>query len=137
MVGVPLRDRIGAGGYAPEITARVYGSMAERAGRIVKAGHAAVADATYLHAADRAAIESVARAAAVPFVGLWLDAPLDTLLARVAARVDDASDADAGVVRQQMREDPGPLTWRRLDASTSAPDVLETARRFVVRSRHA
>ena len=137
LVGVPSRERIDAGGYAAETTERVYGTMAERAGRIVKAGHAAVADATFLHAADRAAIENVARAAAVPFVGLWLDAPLDTLLARVAGRVGDASDADAGVVRQQMREDPGLVTWRRVDASTSAPDVLESARRLVAQSRHA
>ncbi len=137
LLGVPSRDRIDAGGYAPEITARVYGSMAERAGRILKAGHAVVADATFFQAADRAAIEHAARAAAVPFVGLWLDAPLDTLLARVAGRVGDASDADACVVRQQMRDDPGPLTWRRVDASTSVPDVLEAARRLAARSRHA
>ena len=137
LVGVPSGDRLEADGYATDVTARVYATMADRAASIVKAGHAAVADATFLIAADRAAIENAARAAAVPFVGLWLDAPLDILLARVAGRVGDASDADACVVRQQMREDPGPLTWRRVDASTSVPDVLETARRLAVRSRHA
>jgi predicted kinase len=137
LVGVPSRDRLEAGGYAPEVTARVYAIMADRAAGILKAGHAAVVDATFLSATDRAAIENAARAAAVPFVGLWLDAPLDTLLARVAWRVGDASDADACVVRQQMREDPGLVTWRRMDASTSAPDVLEAARRLAARSRHA
>jgi uncharacterized protein len=137
LVGVPSRDRLEPGRYAPEITTRVYGSMAERAGRTLKAGHAVVADATFLRAADRTDIERAARAAAVPFVGLWLDAPVDILLARAGARTADASDADASVVRKQMREDPGPMTWQRLDASTSAPDVLAAAQRFAARSRHA
>jgi hypothetical protein len=137
LIGVPSRERLDAGGYAPQITVRVYDTMTERARQILRAGHAVIADATFLQAAERVAIENVARVAAVPFVGLWLDAPLDTLLARVAGRVGDASDADAWVVRQQMREDPGLVTWRRVDASTSAPDGLEAARRLAARSRHA
>jgi aminoglycoside phosphotransferase family enzyme/predicted kinase len=137
LAGVPSTDRLEPGGYAPQITARVYDTMTETAGRILQAGHAVIADATFLRAAERIAIENAARAAAVPFLGLWLEAPLDTLLARVAGRVSDASDADAGVVREQMRQEPGPMTWHRLDASTSLPDVLEAARRLAVRSRHA
>jgi predicted kinase len=72
---------------------------------------------------DRAAIEATAAAAHVPFAGLWLDAPADILVSRAGSRGPDVSDADAQVVRRQLAQDIGPLTWHRLDASP-APDVV-------------
>ena len=137
MIRVPSWERLEPGGYAPLVTARVYSTMTERVKRILQAGHAVIADATFLRPADRAAIEDAARATGLPFVGLWLEAPVDTLLARVGGRLGDVSDADTRVVRQQMREDSGPMTWARLNASTSRGDVLESARRLALRSRHA
>ena len=49
--------------------------MTERAATVVRAGHAAIADAVFARPADRDAIEQAAAAAGVPFVGIWLDAP--------------------------------------------------------------
>jgi len=64
----------------------------------------------------------------VPFTGLWLDAPLAVMVARVSTRGQDASDADAGVVKGQHRQDPGTIDWHRIDASGLPADVLEQAR---------
>lgn len=64
----------------------------------------------------------------VPFAGLWLEAPEAALIARVTARRDDASDADAAVVAQQLRYDLGDLAgWHRLDASGSPEEVAQRA----------
>ena len=63
----------------------------------------------------------------MPFIGLWLDAPESVLIDRTAQRRNDASDADASVVRMQRAQDTGDIRWCRLDASLPAASVLSRA----------
>jgi predicted kinase len=79
-----------------------------------------VLDAVFLDAAQRAAAERAARDAGVPFDGLWLEAPLDVLRARIAARQDDASDATEAVLLRAAAADTGTITWRRIAAGQDA-----------------
>ena len=106
---------------------RVYSTVAEQAALVLRAGHSVVVDAVYAQAADRLAIEEVAAAAAVPFLGLWLEAPESLLIDRTARRSNDASDADAGVIRTQCAQDTGGIRWSRLDASAPAASVVSSA----------
>ncbi|MGP1395269.1 MAG: AAA family ATPase [Inquilinaceae bacterium] len=124
--GVPETQRLDASAYRPEVTADIYGALETAAGEVLAAGHAAIADAVFADPAERAAIEDVAKAAGVPFVGIWLEAPEEVLKQRVGQRVGDASDADARVVARQAAYDIGPLTWSRVDASP-APDRVAAA----------
>jgi predicted kinase len=52
------------------------------------------------------------------------------LLARVAARAGDASDATPAVVRQQLTYEPGGFSegWARVEAGASPAATLEKAR---------
>jgi predicted kinase len=109
------------------VSERVYSTLADEASRILGAGHSVVVDAVHARAADRHVIEAVAAAAAVPFVGLWLDAPESELIARTEQRRDDASDADATVVRMQRARGTGEIGWYRLDASRPTASVLSSA----------
>ena len=59
---------------------------------------------SYARPADRQAIERVAADMSVPFVGIWLEAPEATLIARTEQRRNDPSDADADVIRLQHRQ---------------------------------
>jgi predicted kinase len=97
------------------------------AGTALAAGQSVIVDAVHRTAAERAALADVARQAGVRFVGLWLDAPLAVLVARVEARAGDASDATAAVVRDQAAESPGDIDWLRLDASRALDAVLADA----------
>jgi hypothetical protein len=124
--GVSPLSRLGPDAYTPEMSRSVYAALSSRAATLLGQGHAVIADAVFARPDDRAAIEATALAADVPFVGLWLEAPADTLVSRTGTRGPDVSDADAQVVRRQLAQDVGPLTWHRLDASP-APDVV-TAR---------
>jgi aminoglycoside phosphotransferase family enzyme/predicted kinase len=124
LCGVDPLQRLGAEGYTAEQTRRVYASVGARAAAVVAAGQAAVVDAVFARPEDRQAIERVAAAAGVPFVGAWLDAPEEVLVARVRQRSMDVSDADPAVVRAQVTADTGAVTWHRIDASGPVDDVV-------------
>jgi predicted kinase len=127
LCGVPLLQRLGPEGYSSHVSERVYSTVAEHAALVLRAGHSVVVDAVYARAADRRVIKQVAEAASVPFIGLWLDAPESLLIDRTIQRRNDASDADASVIRLQRAEDTGDIRWFRLDASVSAASVLSSA----------
>lgn len=131
LCGVDPLVRLGAEAYTQDASRRVYATAEERAGIVVRARHAAVVDAVFARPEDRVAIEQVASAAGVPFVGLWLDADDAALIDRVRRRTGDVSDADVAVVRGQLGQDTGRVTWRRLDATRRVDDVVESARRAV------
>jgi predicted kinase len=67
--------------------------------------------------------------AGVPFHGVWLEAPPEVLLSRIADRREDASDADARVLELQLAEDPGEIAWlRRSDANApGGPAAVQRA----------
>jgi hypothetical protein len=131
LCGVAPLQRLGAEGYAPLVSERVYAVLTDRAAVILRAGHTAIVDAVYARPADREAIERVAGAASVPFVGLRIDAPESTLMTRAAQRRNDPSDADAQIVRRQLAEGAGTIDWHHLDGSTGAEEVLRSAIAFL------
>jgi aminoglycoside phosphotransferase family enzyme/predicted kinase len=131
LCGVDPLERLGETGYTADVTRRVYAAVGERVRSALAGGFAVVADAVFARPADREAIARIAADLRLPFTGLWLDAPDATLLARAERRPPDASDADASVIRRQIRDGTGPLTWTRLDASGSPDRVAEAAARIV------
>ena len=128
LLGVSPLTRLGPEGYTPDMTRRVYQTMAERATAALDRGPLGdrgrrVCDGS----GDREAIAAVARNAGVPFIGLWIDGPQEILAARLRERVGDASDATADVLDLQLRTGVGPLDWHRLDGSRDAESVQRSA----------
>ncbi|MGI9383430.1 MAG: AAA family ATPase [Methyloligellaceae bacterium] len=131
MFGVPEGERLDTEAYAPAITERVYKAMADKAGIALQAGHSVILDAVSLTVEHRRMFESVAQRAGVPFSGLWLNADPERLVQRVEARTGDASDADAGVVRQQLALPTGPVSWRVVKSDADPDATLRAAARAV------
>ena len=129
LFGVEETVRLSADSYSEEIGQQVYAALRRKARLALEAGHAVVVDAVSSRPDERDALESLATELRVPFTGFWLRANPDTLIARVAARRKDASDATAEVVRQQLGFDAGPFssTWSPIDANGSAEDALARA----------
>lgn len=127
LLGVSPLTRLGPEGYTPEVSQRVYHTIAQRALTTLNAGHAVIADAVYASPHARKDIAAVARDAGVPFIGLWIDGPPEMLARRLRERVTDASDATAAVLRRQLRSGPAGPDWHRLDASQDAESVRRAA----------
>jgi len=86
--------------YGAAATEATYGTMLERAGKLLGLGECVVLDAQWPTAELRDRAAAVASAAAADLVSLRCDAPMDVVLARVALRTaaaTDASDADRDV----------------------------------------
>ena len=124
--GVHPLARLGATGYSEEMSRQVYAALAERAATVLRGGQSAIVDAVFLDERDRHAAEKVAAAAGAPFLGVWLDAPADVLVSRVANRTNDPSDADPDVVRAQLRRNPSAIGWARVPAA-GQPDAVAAA----------
>jgi aminoglycoside phosphotransferase family enzyme/predicted kinase len=129
LFGVALETKLPASAYVPQASHRVYETLRRKAKDALEAGHSVIIDAVSLKPAERQSFAAIAAAADVRFVGLWLEAPAATMDRRLQARRHDVSDASPEVLAQQLRQDPGPLDWVRVDASGGAADCLAAARR--------
>lgn len=119
--GVAPEERLPPSAYAETVSTAVIADVAAGAEAAARAGYMAIADATFLDLAHRASIEAAAARAGVPFLGLWLQAPLPVLEARIAARRGDASDATVAVLHAAAGRDPGPGSWHPVEATDPLP----------------
>lgn len=117
--GVLPETRLPPASYAAEASAAVFAEMNQSARAALGAGHSVIADAVFQRADEREALAALHPG----FQGFWLEAPLDLLRERIAARQGDASDATAEVLDVTAGRDAGPITWHRLDASAGTEDM--------------
>ncbi|HSP26875.1 MAG TPA: AAA family ATPase [Saliniramus sp.] len=134
--GVAPAESLPPEAYRREVSDRVYERMREEARVMLRAGAPVIADAVFDREDERRAIEALAAETDVGFLGIWLDAPLSVLSARVEARTEsrrrasaggaseeNPSDADIAVLRAQIARDPGEISWMRIDADRE-PDTI-------------
>jgi uncharacterized protein len=134
MFGVGETEKLPASSYTAEVTAQIYATLADKARRIVAAGHSAIIDAVFARKEERAPMAAAGAAAKVAFQGLFLAADLDTRVERVGGRKADASDADAAVAKSQEAYDLGPMDWTEIDASGTPENTRKLARAAVRRA---
>ena len=99
-------------------------------------GQSVVLDAVFADKRLRNQSQTVATSSDSSFVGLWLSAPKEVLIERVAARQHDASDANQDVVKYQLKHLQRPnfleeKGWHEIDASGSIETVLAHAMKSV------
>ena len=114
--GAAPEQRLAPSAYGAAASKAVFATLAATVRDTVAGGHAVIADATFIDPAHRALVARAAREAGVPFLGLWLEAPMAMLEARIAARRDDASDATVAVLHAASRGNPRSGNWVSLDA---------------------
>jgi aminoglycoside phosphotransferase family enzyme/predicted kinase len=130
--GAAPEERLSPAAYSDAANDAVAHELARLVRESARSGHAVIADATFIDLSHRAEVEHAARAQGIPFLGLWLTAPLAELEARILARRYDASDATVAVLRAASRNNPQARGWVEIDARSSK-DALSEARTALAR----
>ncbi len=116
LVGVPVTSPAPKDAYARSVGEAVYERLRAKAAWAAAQGGVVIVDAVHAREEERDALEAVAQAQGVPFLGLWLDCGETERARRAEARRGDVSDADGAVARGQSAYDLGEMRWRRLNA---------------------
>jgi len=124
LADVAETERLPAESYTAAASATVYAEIDRWAGRALAARHAAILDAVHSKPEERTAACALARSAGVRFDGIWLEAPEETLIARVSGRTGDASDANAAVVRKQLAYDTGTVGWATVETGDGSQAAI-------------
>jgi aminoglycoside phosphotransferase family enzyme/predicted kinase len=128
---VAPETRLPSSAYREATTERVYRCLYDEARASLDAGYTAIVDATFLREDERRHIAALAARAGVPFLGLWLEAPSEVLDQRLGARRSDASDADAAILRLQLKIDAGAIHWNRIDTRRDRAANLAVMRALI------
>lgn len=129
--GVEPTVRLPDSAYGATVSVTVYEELARAAREVARAGYVAIVDAVFPVDSLRRQIRHEASRQAIPFIGLWLDAPVETMEARLRTRTSDASDATIDVLHRQQKRISVPENWRRVDASASLDHAMDAALRAV------
>ncbi len=124
LFGVAQNHRLPERAYAPEVSDRVYAICRKRARMVLEGGHAVIVDAVHARLEERKALAALAAEQGVPFIGLWLEAPVQVMRERVSTRRGDVSDATPSVVDDQLSYDIGPQSFDIIDASLPVAQVV-------------
>ena len=127
IAGLTPETQLPATSYSTASSAAAYAKLDQMAAATLASGQAVIADAVFARRAERDAIATVAELASVRFDGLWLQAPEDLLIDRIASRDQDASDADARVVAVQARQEIGELGDWKVVVATCSPEKVVAA----------
>ena len=128
LAGLPTpEERLPASAYTQESSERVYAAMREQAASLLADGVSVICDAVFAKPAERREIEALAAETAVPFIGIWLEAPHATLTARIEGRRGDASDATTAVLESQLGYELGEIGWARIDSDRDREVVAAEA----------
>ena len=125
MFNVAETTRLAEDAYRPEISDTVYESLSNKAGAALSVLGSVVVDAVFDKPSNRAKIECVASARAVPFVGIWLNGERSLLKSRIASRKNSVSDATVEVLNAQEAKNVGAIDWRHIDANLPVDAIVE------------
>jgi aminoglycoside phosphotransferase family enzyme/predicted kinase len=114
--------------YTEAANAATNAAVIEQTRVAAASGHAVIVDATFL---DMTMRRDLAAAVEVPFLGVWLSAPLAVLESRIASRSGDASDATVAVLHRSAQNDLGAGDWLAVDASDGT-QALTAVREAIV-----
>lgn len=114
--------------YGRKANWRTYQRLLKDTRHALLAGWPVVVDATFMNYQTRASFRQMANSLNIPFKGLWLHAPPDTLRHRISTRKKGASDADLSVLEKQLAGFTQPADWPGVDVSGTFDHALKGVR---------
>ena len=110
----------------------VYDILRQQAQTALSVGSCVILDALFYNEAERKAVEALAKEKGVPFVGLWMDAPLHVREERVKTRLRNPSDVrEKAQLETQLTIETGPITWHKIMTDGAREKTLQKALSFI------
>ncbi len=131
LAGVDPETRLPADSYTKAAGEQTYARLRNDSRAALESGASVIVDAAHARIEERRAVEAVAARAGVAFIGVWLEAPKQILVERVAGRERDVSDATVEIVELQDRYEIGDVSWHRLDAADEPGTVVRRLREIL------
>lgn len=112
----------------PAVERIVYEVLRQQAQTALKSGACVIVDALFYDEKERQAIEELAKQMNVPFVGLWMDAPLEVRIKRVIARQRNVSNVtQQDEVEKQTNLETGHITWHKINTDQTRQETVDEA----------
>jgi predicted kinase len=122
-----LYEKLPVEAYSSAFRAKAYAQLFESVASAMQSHDVVIIDATFTSEDQRSAIAALAHEKNDLFIGLWLNAPTETMIDRADKRAQSAeksvSDADGKIVELQLKSDLGTITWPQIDAGQSQQSV--------------
>lgn len=111
---------------SPAFQKIVYEVLRQQAETAVKTGSCVVVDAMFDNEDERKAIADLARRMKVPFIGLWMDAPLGVRKERVRRRKRTPSDVrKVEELESQLTLKTGKISWHKINTNQIKEETIE------------
>lgn len=106
----------------------VYDVLRQQARTALSVGSCVILDALFYNPAERQAAENLAQSEHVPFIGLWMDAPVTTREERIKTRLRNPSDVkEREELDRQLNLDTGIITWAKIMTDGPRDKTLQKA----------
>ncbi len=128
MRGCALDDHMDETYDSPAYEKVVYDVLRQQAKTALQCGSCVIVDALFYNYQERQAIEELAKTMNIPFVGIWVDAPLDVRTQRVMTRKRNPSDVcNRAELERQLRLETGDILWHKIDSNQERQQTIDDA----------
>ena len=123
---------------SPAFDAVVYDALRQQAKAALSVGSCVILDALFFNEAERKAAEKLAQEEKVPFVGLWMDAPIAVREERVKTRLRNPSDVkEREELNRQLQMPIGNVEWTTIMTDGPRERTVQKALHIIHRAvRH-
>ena len=137
IMGLAPTQRLNKKYETPAFERVVYDVLRQQAQLALSVGSCVILDALFYNEAERIAAEKLAESEQVPFIGLWMDAPLSVREERVKSRLRNPSDVrDRAELDSQLNLDTGKVTWHKVMTNQPRYKTLQRALHVLKKITH-
>ncbi len=134
IAGIPPDQELDKAYDTPAYEEVVYDVLRQQAIMALSVGSCVILDALFYNPAERQAVEQLAHDEGVPFVGLWMDAPLSVRTDRIHTRQRNPSDVkETAELNRQLQLNTGNITWHKIMTDGPRDKTVQQALKYIKR----
>lgn len=123
--GCPINEHFDPVCDTPVVERVVYDVLRQQARTALESGSCVIVDALFYDEKERFAIEELAKGMNIPFIGIWMDAPLSVRAERVHLRKRNPSDViSQEELEQQLSLKTGEIHWNQVSTNKTREEAV-------------